>query len=412
MRLPQPPRPPHLKAYIPKRTPLHISRLMENFEDVRSWSQKYPYLGIPVASFNKLYKSYAKLKPKVESMNESARLYNQRLPKTSSRPTSSPNTKRCVSVKTASRNSGPTPWADGGGTLGWLEELSKDSETSSELSGSPFLDQRSFEHSIKEYFDYTVHPIEVQERAGSPKKDKLTTNIAYSPKIGIACGSEKGSIPSLAPTKSAEPVKCNSEWLKWSIPGYNVFHGRGLISTMFSNLVTMPSQKSREASTCGKMQRLELVHCGLKDSGLAEEPVLEPLDLAVMQDLSREELSNAAEAIVKESLLPTCHTVLLFEVPTLESEDAEIIYEFGKSQVPDLESGGPDFAGILIVMQRGPENDNTTGICGLQTLCHPISRWSRHCLAHLLDQEREKSAPGCDKLFRNRSGSCKGIHGS
>ena len=323
---------------------------MQNFEMVRSWSEKYPYLGIPLATFHKLDNWYTKLMPKVESMIESSRLHNHCLPKTSSRPKPSRKTKRCVPVETASRNSGPTPLADGDGTRGWLGELSKDSETALELSRSLLLLRRSFEHSIREDYDYTAHLLEVQERVGNPNKDKLNTNDAHSPKIGIVCRSEKGPKPSLAPTKSTEPIKCNSEWPKLSISGYSVFHGRGFISTMLSNPVTMPSHKPQEASTCGKVQRLELVHCGLKDSGLAEEHVLEALDLAViscLKDLSREELSSAAQAVAKESLLPTCRTVLLFEVPTLKSEDAEFMYEPGRFQNLELECGGPDSAGKL-----------------------------------------------------------------
>ena len=322
MRIPRSPKPPKLGPYIPKRLPLQLSRFMEDLETIRSWSQEYPYLGIPPTSFNKLYKLFAKLKPKVESLNSSAEQYNRRLQKSSSGQTSCPNTKRCVSVKTASRNSGTNPRADGADTQGWLKELSKDSKTSPELSRSLLLYQRSFEHSIKEDFDCTFHLFEVQDRAGNPKKDESTTNIADSPKTGIAYRSESESKPSMTPSKSAEPINSNSEGLEWNLPSYNVVHGRGLISTIFSKLVAMPSQISEEM---WKTRRLELVGRGSKDSGFDEEHILELLDLAVisyLQDLSREEVLNAAQATVKESLLPACHMAIVFEIPPLEGEDA------------------------------------------------------------------------------------------
>ena len=309
---------------------------MENFETVHSWSQKYPYLDIPRSLFNKLHNSFDLLKPKLETMIKSAEQYNQRLQKSSSRQTDNSNTKRLVSAKTASRNSGPAPWAEGEGTRGWLGDLSNDSETSSELFRSLLLHRRSFEHSFKEDFECTVQLFEVKERAANPEIDKSTTNAADSQKTGVGCRSQKLQTPSVAPTKSAGPI---SERLKWSLSDYNVFHGRGLISTIFSNLMAMPQSK---------MQRLELVECGPKDSGHAEEHILELLDLAVvsyMQDLSQEKLLKAAQAIVKESLLPTCHAVLFFEVPTLEGEDAEIMHEVGKSEIPDVEGGRPDFGG-------------------------------------------------------------------
>ena len=319
MRLPSFPRPPQLRLYIPKKTPLHLIRLMEDFETVRSWLQKYPQKEIPRTSFNKLYKSYSKLKPKLETWSESARLYNQRHLKISSRPTSSSNTKRCASIKTADQNSERTRCLDCGATRGSLGEPSKDSETSAKFSRSLLLRRRFYGHVIKEDFDDTIHFIELQEGAEDLKEDNLTTKIACSPKEGIACRSKKGSKSSLAPTKFAESVKCISMWLKSSIPNYNGFHGRGLISTI---------------SICGKVQRLELEHCRLKDSGLAEEHVLQPLDLVIsyLQDLSRQELSNTAQAIAKESLLPTCHAVLLFEAPTLQSEDAEMMDESDRFQ--------------------------------------------------------------------------------
>ena len=337
MRIPRHPKQPQLPPYIPKRLSLHVKRLMENFETVRVWSQKYPYLDIPKASFDKLHTSYERLKPKVESINELARLSNQRLPKTSSR----------VSVKTASRNSGPTPRANGDGTRGCLGELAKGSETSSELSRGLLLNRRPFGHSIKEDFDDTVPCMEFQERAGDFKEDRLTTNIPYPPKIGTACRSEKAPKPFVAPEKSAKPIKCDSASLEWTISGYVVFHSRGLSSSISSNLVSMPTQKSHDAPTCDKMQRLEMVNCGLKECGLAEKHGFGPLDLAVisyLQDLSREELSNAAQAVAKESLLPTCHAVLFFEIPPPESEDAKITHEVGKSHLPDLEGGGLDSA--------------------------------------------------------------------
>ena len=325
MRLQRFPKLPKLKKYIPKKTILHIIRLKQDFETVRSWLQKYPYLGAPEASFEKLYNSYSTLIPKLETLNETARLANS---------------KRSVSAKTASRNSGPNPWADGDGTRGWLGELSKDSETSSKFPRSFLLHRRSFEHSIKDS-DYKVNVFEIQERAGNPKKDKLTTNIAYLPKIGIACRSK----PSVAPTECAKPINSNSKGLEWNLPGHNVIHGRGIISTIFSNLMAMPSQKSD--ATQVQMQRLELIGCGSKNSGFVEERVLELLDLAVinyLQDLSREQLLNAALTTVKESFLPACHMAIFFEIQPLESEDAAIMHEVDKSQIPDSEGGGPDLA--------------------------------------------------------------------
>ena len=319
MRLPSSPRPPKLHLYIPKKPLLHLSRFMENLETVISWSQKYPHKRIPKTYSNHIFKSFPKLKPKLETLSESARLYNQCHPKISSRPTSSSNTKRCACIKTADRNSERTRCLDDGDTRGSLGEPSKDSETSAKFSRCFLLHRRIYGHVIKEDFDETVHFIEVQEGAEDLKEDNLTTKIACSPKEGIACRSKKGSKSSLAPTKFAESVKCISMWLTSSIRNYNVFHGRGLISTI---------------PICGKVQRLELEHCRLKDSGPAEEHVLQPLDLMIsyLQDLSRQELSNTAQAKAKESLFPTCHAVLLFEAPTLQSEDAEIMDESDRFQ--------------------------------------------------------------------------------
>ena len=331
------PKPPQLGRYIPKKLLFHVRRLKKDFETVRSWSQKYPYLPIPISPFKKLDNSYEMLIPKLEAMIKSAEQHNQRLQKSSSRQTDNSNTKRPVSAKTASRDSGSTPWADGEGTWrGWLGDLSNDSETSSELLRSLLLHRRSFEHSFKEDFDYTVHLLEVKERAENPENDKLTMNAADSRRTGVGCRSEKSQKPSVAPTISEGPI---SERLKWSLSDYNVFHGKGLMSTIFSNLMALPQSK---------VERLELVDCGPKDSGHAEEHILELLDLAIvsyLQDLSREESLNGAQAISQESLLPTYHAVLFLEVPTLESEDAEIMHEAGKSQIQDVEGGRPDLAG-------------------------------------------------------------------
>ena len=340
MRIPRKPKPPKLLPYIPKGLPRHVSRLGENFKIVRSWSQKYPNLDIPKRSFNKLDNSFAELQQKLEST----------APPISSRPLSSPKTKKRVSATTASRDSGPTPWANGGDTRGWLGELLKNSETSSELSKSLLLHLRPFGHSDKEDIDDTAHFIELQARAGTLKENKLTTDIPFSPKIGTARRPERGPRPFLESTKTAKPIKCDSKSLEWIFSSYVVFNSRGLSSTIFSNLMRMPRQKSHEAPICDKMQRLEMANCGLKASGLAEKHILEPLDLAVisyLQYLSREELSHAAQAVAKESFLPTCHTLLSFEMSPLESEDAEIMQEVGKRQVSDLEAGGLDSAAKL-----------------------------------------------------------------